>query len=296
MLRNNPNRALSQTQSLRPKLPPRWLKKPSRITHFASQSQHIERFPKHRIQIDSIEVEIEEKTEKKSKNKTTQFMKTNDFDDYYDWFTSDDDDDDKTTLFSSKSLSSDSSDLFHRNEVWYGANRRNRGSKKKGSEEMGLMPLEGKVKNSFAIVKRSSDPYSDFRTLMVEMIVEKQIFGARDLENLLQTFLSLNLYHHHKRFGTAFVVRNHLQRLLRKCRSTPIQYHRREIVRSVASPPLTSLRSWFAIVCNVCFDDVLRCFTMMFYDVDDVELDVVDGDDVVDVADVRKGGKSKKGL
>lgn len=72
------------------------------------------------------------------------------------------------------------------------------GSKKKGSEEMGLMPLEGKVKNSFAVVKRSNDPYGDFRTSMVEMIVEKQIFGARDLENLLQTFLSLNSYHHHK--------------------------------------------------------------------------------------------------
>ncbi|KAL7259943.1 hypothetical protein ACSBR1_005749 [Camellia fascicularis] len=141
---------------------------------------------------------LKKKQRKKSKNKATQFMKTNDFDDYYDWFTSDDDDDDKTTLFSSKSLSSDSSDSFRRNKGRYGANRRNRGSKKKGSEEMGLMPLEGKVKNSFAVVKRSSDPYSDFRTSMVEMIVEKQIFGARDLENLLQTFLSLNSYHHHK--------------------------------------------------------------------------------------------------
>ncbi|KAI8559468.1 hypothetical protein RHMOL_Rhmol04G0176100 [Rhododendron molle] len=31
-------------------------------------------------------------------------------------------------------------------------------------------------------------PVDDFTTSMVEMIVEKQIFGARDLEVLLETF------------------------------------------------------------------------------------------------------------
>ena len=62
---------------------------------------------------------------------------------------------------------------------------------------MGSKPLKGKVKDSFAVVKRSSDPYGDFRASMVEMIIEKQIFGARELENLLQTFLSLNSHHHH---------------------------------------------------------------------------------------------------
>lgn len=49
-----------------------------------------------------------------------------------------------------------------------------------------------------AVVKRSSDPYHDFRTSMVEMIVAKHIFAAKDLENLLRCFLSLNSYHHHK--------------------------------------------------------------------------------------------------
>ncbi|CAI0417592.1 unnamed protein product [Linum tenue] len=33
---------------------------------------------------------------------------------------------------------------------------------------------------------------------MMEMIIEKQIFGARDLEQLLQCFLSLNSGHHHR--------------------------------------------------------------------------------------------------
>lgn len=62
------------------------------------------------------------------------------------------------------------------------------------------MKLDGEeVKEScFAVVKRSTDPYDDFRTSMVEMIVEKQIFGARDLEGLLETFLSLNSSHHHR--------------------------------------------------------------------------------------------------
>uniref|UniRef100_A0A2P2N3W3 Transcription repressor n=1 Tax=Rhizophora mucronata TaxID=61149 RepID=A0A2P2N3W3_RHIMU len=32
---------------------------------------------------------------------------------------------------------------------------------------------------------------------MVEMIVEKRIYAAKDLEQLLQCFLSLNSYHHH---------------------------------------------------------------------------------------------------
>ncbi|KAG9155272.1 hypothetical protein Leryth_026579 [Lithospermum erythrorhizon] len=108
-------------------------------------------------------------------------------------FSSDEEeDDDKTTLFSSRSLSSDSSESFRRR------NQRRRGTKKENQEKGGrLMPLQGRVKGSFAVVKRSSDPYNDFRTSMVEMIVEKQIFSAKDLENMLQCFLTLNSHHHH---------------------------------------------------------------------------------------------------
>ncbi|KAF7813832.1 transcription repressor OFP8-like [Senna tora] len=104
------------------------------------------------------------------------------------WYSSDDDedgdrDDDETeTLFSSRSNSSDSSRSRRR--------RRRHSGRRKGSE-MGILPLQGKgkVKDTFAVVKRSSDPYNDFRTSMVEMIVEKQIFAPKDLENLLQCFL-----------------------------------------------------------------------------------------------------------
>ncbi|MED6220662.1 hypothetical protein PIB30_047013, partial [Stylosanthes scabra] len=107
------------------------------------------------------------------------------------WWYSSDEDDETDTLFSSKSLSSDSSMSRRRHR----SRRKNHGGER--TSETGVMPLQGKVKDTFAVVKRSSDPYSDFRTSMVEMIVEKQIFSPNGLENLLQCFLSLNSYHHH---------------------------------------------------------------------------------------------------
>ncbi|CAK9179198.1 unnamed protein product [Ilex paraguariensis] len=57
---------------------------------------------------------------------------------------------------------------------------------------------DDRVEESYAVEKSSSDPYSDFRTSMVEMIVEKQIFGAEDLERLLLRFLSLNSSSYHE--------------------------------------------------------------------------------------------------
>ncbi|KAK4338003.1 hypothetical protein RND71_042490 [Anisodus tanguticus] len=51
------------------------------------------------------------------------------------------------------------------------------------SNEMGNFSIvvDGRIEESIAIKKSTSDPYSDFRTSMVEMIVEKQIFGLKDL-------------------------------------------------------------------------------------------------------------------
>ncbi|XP_058184878.1 transcription repressor OFP8-like [Rhododendron vialii] len=142
----------------------------------------------------------QKKSKKKRNKKRVHGLKRSDFesfDNYYDWFSSDDDDednDDRTTLFSSKSLSSDSSESFRRKKAAY---RRRRASKR--GSEAGSVRSEGKVKDGCVVVeKRSSDPYDDFTTSMVEMIVEKQIFGARDLEDLLETFLSLNSHHHHR--------------------------------------------------------------------------------------------------
>lgn len=118
------------------------------------------------------------------------------------WYSSEEEEeeereDETDTLFSSKSLSSDSSESGRRlsRRKRHAARRKRSGTL---SSEMGPIPLKGKVKDSFAVVKKSSDPYNDFRLSMVEMIVEKQIFAAKDLEQLLQCFLSLNSYHHHK--------------------------------------------------------------------------------------------------
>ncbi|XP_059318667.1 transcription repressor OFP5-like [Lycium ferocissimum] len=68
------------------------------------------------------------------------------------------------------------------------------------SNEMGKFSIviDGKIEESIAVEKSTSDPYSDFRTSMVEMIVEKQIFGLKDLQRLLHGFLSLNSPSFHK--------------------------------------------------------------------------------------------------
>ncbi|KAE8675919.1 Transcription repressor OFP8 [Hibiscus syriacus] len=109
--------------------------------------------------------------------------------------------DETETLFSSRTRSSDSSES-HRQHANYQktCKTRRRRAKNRGSEtRMKVLPLEetDKVKDNFAIVKSSSDPFNDFRTSMVEMIVERQLFTAKDLEQLLQCFLSLNSHHHH---------------------------------------------------------------------------------------------------
>ncbi|KAF2324551.1 hypothetical protein GH714_015208 [Hevea brasiliensis] len=63
---------------------------------------------------------------------------------------------------------------------------------------------DGKVKESVAVVKKSEDPYQDFKRSMLEMILEKQMFEAKDLEELLQCFLSLNSRQYHGVIAEAF--------------------------------------------------------------------------------------------
>ncbi|TMW82711.1 hypothetical protein EJD97_005212 [Solanum chilense] len=68
------------------------------------------------------------------------------------------------------------------------------------SDEMGRIKIviEGRIEESIAVEKNTNDPYNDFRTSMLEMIVEKQIFGLKDLQRLLHCFLSLNSPSFHK--------------------------------------------------------------------------------------------------
>ncbi|XP_039162697.1 transcription repressor OFP8 [Eucalyptus grandis] len=107
-----------------------------------------------------------------------------------DWFSSDDESD--VRLSSSRSLSPDSSET----------RRRRRRRRRSGAAGVGVLPLadeggRGEIEDSFAVVKRSSDPRADFRRSMVEMIVEKEMFGAEELQKLLECFLALNSHHHH---------------------------------------------------------------------------------------------------
>ncbi|KAE8707088.1 Transcription repressor OFP8 [Hibiscus syriacus] len=64
--------------------------------------------------------------------------------------------------------------------------------------------VDSKVRESFAVVKKSEDPYEDFKRSMVDMILEKQMFEEKDLEQLLHCFLSLNSRHHHGVIVQAF--------------------------------------------------------------------------------------------
>ncbi|KAK1396887.1 Transcription repressor [Heracleum sosnowskyi] len=155
----------------------------------------------------------------RSKSRKTRQKKNDKFDEffssvaanYYGWYSSEDEKentskfDDETTFFSSKSMSSDSSVSFRaaaKNKVAATEKSETKEHYGDSDEENELTKIcsavDAKVKDSFAVIKRSSDPYNDFRTSMVEMIVEKQIFGSKDLENLLQCFLSLNSLTHHK--------------------------------------------------------------------------------------------------
>ncbi|KAL5227051.1 hypothetical protein ABZP36_015316 [Zizania latifolia] len=63
---------------------------------------------------------------------------------------------------------------------------------------------EEQVRRGFAVVKRSRDPYSDFRSSMAEMVVGRQLFGAAELERLLRSYLSLNAPRHHPVILQAF--------------------------------------------------------------------------------------------
>ncbi|KAL0910397.1 hypothetical protein M5K25_021376 [Dendrobium thyrsiflorum] len=121
------------------------------------------------------------------------------------------------TFFSSRSFFSDS-DFYKKAKKMKSSSRRPlRRRREKKSRCIwvndGFQPLvsisrrkeEEKKEASFAVTKKSSDPYRDFQSSMVEMIVERQIFGARELQWLLHSYLSLNSVQNHPVILRAFV-------------------------------------------------------------------------------------------
>ncbi|KAG9147031.1 hypothetical protein Leryth_005278 [Lithospermum erythrorhizon] len=61
-----------------------------------------------------------------------------------------------------------------------------------------------KVSDSIAVFKDSNDPYQDFRQSMLQMIIENEIHGKDELQELLKCFLQLNSPCHHKTIIKAF--------------------------------------------------------------------------------------------
>ncbi|KAF0923592.1 hypothetical protein E2562_006584 [Oryza meyeriana var. granulata] len=134
-----------------------------------------------------------------------------------------------STLFSSLSISSDStSDFF--NSTGGGSKRHHknpprrvprrpppRGTKpaeaaklhddkdaKKADDKHGGGVVGVAAAGSMAVVKRSHNPYADFRSSMVEMVVERRICSEKEMEELLESYLSLNSQQHHPAILAAF--------------------------------------------------------------------------------------------
>ncbi|KAI4386748.1 hypothetical protein MLD38_004655 [Melastoma candidum] len=54
-----------------------------------------------------------------------------------------------------------------------------------------------KVRESYAVVKRTEDPYGEFRRSMMEMVTEKEIYEEEGLQELVRCLLMLNGREHH---------------------------------------------------------------------------------------------------
>lgn len=153
-------------------------------------------------------------------------------------FSSEGEEEETQTLFSSKSFSSDSSELYHctnkpktlhvQPRKAIESPRRNAkrnievnkhpvsvSSKDRKVPDSGISSFTGKstsistststgTGSGRAVVKRSSNPYMDFRSSMVEMIVEQKVISAKEMERLLQSYLALNATNHHPVIVRAF--------------------------------------------------------------------------------------------
>ncbi|KAJ4787571.1 transcription repressor [Rhynchospora pubera] len=108
-------------------------------------------------------------------------------------------DKEKQELISSRSFSfsSESSEFYRRKNNYTRENR----CVKEGIEKV---QVEEEEESGFAVVKRSIDPYKDFRNSMVEMILERRINGADDMRRLLESYLELNSSEHHPTIVSAF--------------------------------------------------------------------------------------------
>jgi uncharacterized protein (TIGR01568 family) len=148
------------------------------------------------------------------------------------------------TLFSSLSFSSDSTSDFYQTNSNTGGNKNNTRTTRRGNNTTRQAPRRALARTSIptpadafrplisveankrggcndrkaakeetvnedsgpgmAVVKRSSNPYADFRSSMVEMVVERRIARVEQMEDLLGSYLSLNSSRHHPAILAAF--------------------------------------------------------------------------------------------
>ncbi|KAI5669343.1 hypothetical protein M9H77_19196 [Catharanthus roseus] len=85
-------------------------------------------------------------------------------------------------------------------EIYYGKSCRKKTGENRGIRRSRKFENDDdrNIEESYAVEKSTNDPHGDFRTSMVEMIIEKQIFGVKELEKLLYCFISLNSPYYHK--------------------------------------------------------------------------------------------------
>lgn len=78
--------------------------------------------------------------------------------------------------------------------------------RQRGASISAVLPpdLQGVVGDSLALVKMSDNPYEDFRQSIHEMIMEKDLEGSTDVEELLYCYLTLNAPEHHQLIKEVF--------------------------------------------------------------------------------------------
>lgn len=118
------------------------------------------------------------------------------------------------TLFSSLSFSSDSTSEFYHTNSSRTSRKSHRNAPRRARQHSSVAAKHhqwnnkkeegGAVGEGMAVVKRSSNPYADFRSSMVEMVVERRLASAGKMEELLVSYLSLNSPEHHPAILTAF--------------------------------------------------------------------------------------------
>lgn len=106
-------------------------------------------------------------------------------------------DKEKQELISSRSFSfsSESPEFYRHKNIFARQNR---------FDKEAIEEVKEEEERGFAVVKRSVNPYKDFRNSMVEMILERRIKGANDMRRLLESYLELNSPEHHPTIVSAF--------------------------------------------------------------------------------------------